>query len=81
MPNSDPRDGFFYPTLTLVIDSYSIVRRTAKTSDQPGHLHRLLVVHAFLMVLSKGDSVLENELVATFKGMTLHICEKYYSKS
>ena len=22
MPNGDPRDGFFYPTLTLMIDSY-----------------------------------------------------------
>ena len=25
MPNSDPRDGFFYPTLTLIIYSYSIL--------------------------------------------------------
>ena len=24
MPNGDPRDGFFYPTLTLMMDSYSI---------------------------------------------------------
>ena len=23
MPNSDPRDGFFYPTLTILIDSYN----------------------------------------------------------
>ena len=23
MPNGDPRDGFFYPTLTLMIDSYN----------------------------------------------------------
>ena len=23
MPNSDPRDRFFYPTLTLIIDSYN----------------------------------------------------------
>ena len=22
MPNGDPRDGFFFPTLTLIIDSY-----------------------------------------------------------
>ena len=22
MPNGDPRDGFFYPILTLMIDSY-----------------------------------------------------------
>ena len=22
MPNGDPRDGFFYPTLTLMMDSY-----------------------------------------------------------
>ena len=25
MSNSDPRDGFFYPTLTLMIDSYTVV--------------------------------------------------------
>ena len=24
MPNGDPCDGLFYPTLTLVIDSYSL---------------------------------------------------------
>ena len=24
MPNGDPRDGLFYPTLTLMIDSYNI---------------------------------------------------------
>ena len=24
MPNGDPRDRFFYPTLTLMIDSYSL---------------------------------------------------------
>ena len=24
MPNGDPRDGFFYPTLTLMIDSYML---------------------------------------------------------
>ena len=24
MPNGDPRDGYFYPTLTLMIDSYSM---------------------------------------------------------
>ena len=23
MPNGDPRDGFFYPTLTLMINSYN----------------------------------------------------------
>ena len=23
MPNGNPRDGFFYPTLTLMIDSYN----------------------------------------------------------
>ena len=25
MQNGDPRDGFFYPTLTLMIDSYTIL--------------------------------------------------------
>ena len=28
MPNGDPRDGFLYPTLTLMVDSYipSVIR-------------------------------------------------------
>ena len=25
MPNGDPRDGFFYPTLSLMIDSYNLI--------------------------------------------------------
>ena len=25
MPNGDPRDGFFYPTLTLMIDSSTVL--------------------------------------------------------
>ena len=25
MPNGNPRDGFFYPTLTLMIDSYNLL--------------------------------------------------------
>ena len=24
MPNGDPREGFFFPTLTLLIDSYNL---------------------------------------------------------
>ena len=31
MPNGDPRDGFFYPTLTLMIDSYILSQ--GKISD------------------------------------------------
>ena len=27
MPNGDPRDGFFFPTLTLMMDSYILVFR------------------------------------------------------
>ena len=26
MPIGDPRDGFFYPTLTLIMDTYSLAR-------------------------------------------------------
>ena len=26
MPKGDPRDGFFYPTFTLMIDSYKNIR-------------------------------------------------------
>ena len=32
MPIGDPRDGFFYPTLTLMIDSYNIIGDCTETS-------------------------------------------------
>ena len=34
MLNGDPRDGFFYPTLTLMIDSY----KTDDVTATAGHL-------------------------------------------
>ena len=34
MPNSDPRDGFFYPTLAGVIDSYITSQSTIFQSCQ-----------------------------------------------
>ena len=40
MPNGDPQDVFFYPTLTFMIDSYNIqeITRTAKMDQL--HLHK-----------------------------------------
>ena len=35
MPNGDPRDRFFYPTLTLMIDSYSLIAR--QTNQHAAH--------------------------------------------
>ena len=29
MPNGDPRDKFFYPTLTLIVDSYILLEQSA----------------------------------------------------
>ena len=37
MPNSDPRDGFFYPTPTFVIDSY-IAWKFSSTGDDPANI-------------------------------------------
>ena len=34
MPNGDPRDGYFYPTLTLMLDSYNIARLIVLTFDR-----------------------------------------------
>ena len=34
LPNGDPRDGFFYPTLTLMIDSKSIRLLFASTTQR-----------------------------------------------
>ena len=41
MPNGDPRDGFFYPTLTLMIDSYIITdcRITHGTEEETRNTH------------------------------------------
>ena len=35
MPNGDPRDGFFYTTLTLMIDSYSTSEAFAIANPPP----------------------------------------------
>ena len=35
MPNADHRDGYFYPTLTLMIDSYSNMISGSKKSYEP----------------------------------------------
>ena len=35
MPNGDPRDGLFYPTLTLLIDSYSLLNLRNKFDIYP----------------------------------------------
>ena len=34
MPNDDPLDGFFYPTLTLMIDSYILCTGLVQTQTQ-----------------------------------------------
>ena len=56
----DPRDGFFYPTLTLIVDSYMGLVATKnsiwafvnnKGADQPAHLRRL--IRAFVIRLPK----------------------------
>ena len=33
MPNGEPRDGFFYPTLTLMIDSYNLLDNEKQRFD------------------------------------------------
>ena len=33
MPNGDPRDGLFYPTLTLMINSYNIYIYRKRRTD------------------------------------------------
>ena len=46
MPNGDPRDGYFYPTLTLTINSYS---KTDKHDNDPQTKHRLGTVSKKLL--------------------------------
>ena len=49
MPKGDPWDGFFYPTLTLMIDSYSIIKK---------HLSYWGVFPFYNPILTKGLSKL-----------------------
>ena len=35
MPNGDPRDGFFYPTLTLMMDSYILQKTQSNYTVKP----------------------------------------------
>ena len=34
IPNCDPRDNFFYPTLTFVMDSYNALSLTISCPDE-----------------------------------------------
>ena len=52
MPIGDPRDGFFYPTLTLMMDTYNI--KWVKTAETliwcaiiNGRIHNTLVLIAY----------------------------------
>ena len=46
IPYSDPRDIFFYPTLTLLIDSYNLhpyfVFTNREGSGKIGHMYKLV---------------------------------------
>ena len=47
MPNGDPRDGFFYPTLTLNIDSYILTQKHTGQCKRTGGCYNELVVAFF----------------------------------
>ena len=48
MPNSHPLDRFYYPTLTLVIDSYIVVRIDFQNMGQLPEVHELTDMFSFL---------------------------------
>ena len=57
MPNGDPRDGFFYPTLTIMIDSYIIIHWSSVT-HQYIYVYEITVTLDFifrLMLCSRED--------------------------
>ena len=67
MPNGDPRDGFFYPTLTLMIDSYIMsLALSSSISSTRCHMfvYDLLVCHFLInsdcLVLYKMDGNIES---------------------
>ena len=52
MPNGNPLDGFFYPTLTLMIDSYSLVGFELCSTSSGSSLFANVPIYGFLV--SKG---------------------------
>ena len=47
MPNGDPRDGFFYPTLTLMIHSYNVDlsdKQETPEEVQATEAHRMIYI-------------------------------------
>ena len=51
MPNGDPSDKFFYPTLRLIINSYNLSYFTSDLDCACGklHLNKGLVFHIYLL--------------------------------
>ena len=71
MPNGDPQDGFFYPPLTLLMDSYRILLQASfnplYTCDS--NMHTLANSEATLFAKQKGSS--EKEMQFLFRNYYL----------
>ena len=58
MPNGDPRDRFFYPTLKLMIDSYILAHQIGISEVLPTD-RKSYVTHAILPKLSRKGCTLD----------------------
>ena len=67
MPNGDPRDGFSYPTLTLMMDSYSIQWLNQIDVQFLCQINQIFTPYPFkiLIFLSRGRSVVGLLMVVT----------------
>ena len=68
MPNGDPRDRFFYPTLTLMMDSYSLQPSGVcdKGIHKPAQLHRLTEILKVCTLQSLYNTIIKPVLSAGF---------------
>ena len=81
MPNCDPRDGFFYPTLTLRIDSYILLQIHGQvdyvTGDKPGPsiINFVDQVHADMVVMgTRGLGALKRMVMGSVSTHVLQNC-------
>ena len=73
MQNGDPRDGYFHPTLTLIIDSYNTIVRNCVT-----WYHWFTITGVTLNITAEvGMLKIATAVPTQYKGMTFGLLGNY----